>query len=134
MEGVSCKVRYVNDLRTDPAIDTFDCRMDWEIIFMMKKIRKEKDMKIKTIGNQMFSIPNNKEGKQFIKLAHKFLNYKVYRTWKLGRGKRKQFGYKKHDYSYSKYQSKIPISKSEWIAWYIVRKDGKTHDEATSIF
>jgi hypothetical protein len=79
-------------------------------------------MKINTKGNQVFNVPNNDEGRTFIKLAQKFVNRNVFKTKNLGRGSRKFHGQ----------QSFVPLQHSEWIAVYVkaIPKDtAKIHQE-----
>ena len=65
-------------------------------------------MKIKTRGSQAFNVPNDEEGRGFLKLLRKFRN----RGWHyraLGRGSRKEHGC----------QASIAQEHSEWMAVYL---------------
>lgn len=65
-------------------------------------------MNIKTSGNQVFNVPNNEEGREFLRLLRKFRN----RGWHYrarGRGSRKEHGC----------QHGIGQEHSEWMAVYM---------------
>lgn len=72
---------------------------------------------IKTKGNQVFNVPNDKEGQLFMYLASKFLN-KNNKLRRRGRGKRKSVGDTK---SYCK------VKNAEWFAIYF--NDSVVHRE-----
>jgi hypothetical protein len=69
-------------------------------------------MNIKSKGNQIFNIPNNSEGKQFLKLCRKYLNKKSYSIRPRGRGSRKIKGN----------QSSVPLNNAQWLALYFSKK------------
>ncbi|MFA7219081.1 MAG: ribosomal protein L7/L12 [Synergistaceae bacterium] len=64
---------------------------------------------IKTTGNQVFNVPNNEEGKQFMESLAKYLNRPKYSIKRRGRGTRKNKGS----------NSDIPLSHAEWVAVYL---------------
>jgi len=67
-------------------------------------------MKIATTGNQLFSVPNTEEGKEFLRLAGKFLNKNVYkRLRKRGRGKNRPT---------KTFINDISVANAEWFAVY----------------
>lgn len=69
-----------------------------------------KEKKIVTTGNQLFNVPNTEEGLEFLKLAGKFLNKKVYkRLRKRGRGKNRPTNMFIND---------MPVKNAEWFAVY----------------
>ncbi len=65
-------------------------------------------MKIQTQGSQTFNVPNNEEGRTFLKLMEKFRN-KGWHYRIRGRGTRKYHGAQAH----------IPKQYSEWMAVYL---------------
>ena len=67
------------------------------------------DAKIKSSGTQVFSVPNNEEGKTFLDLASKFCNRPTFSIRKRGRGSRQEHGDR----------SDIPLDNAEWIALYV---------------
>jgi len=68
--------------------------------------------KIKTKGNQVFNVPNDAEGVQFLKLCSKFLNRSRYKTVKRGRGKRTDLQ-----------ALTCPLKLANWVALYIKGAD-----------
>jgi len=72
-------------------------------------------MKIETTGNQYFSVPNDSEGRLFIKQLRKNLNRKKYKIALMGRGSRQVHGNSRN----------IAPKNSEWIAVYIRQKPQK---------
>lgn len=62
-----------------------------------------------TVGKQGFTVPNNDEGKLFMRLLAKFINRKFYRCVKRGRGKRLT----------RKDGQSIPLDRSDWVAVYL---------------
>lgn len=65
--------------------------------------------KINTKGNQLFNVPNNSEGRLFIRLLNKFRNDKNNYYKPLGRGSRKNG---------KGTQSMCPLKNSGWFAVY----------------
>jgi len=75
---------------------------------------------IRTNGTQMFNIPNNEEGRFFIKLVQKFLNSSKYKISSRGRAKRRRLLAELDNRFYNR--SDIPIAQAEWIALYVKNK------------
>ena len=65
-------------------------------------------MEIQTQGSQTFNVPNNEEGRTFLKLMEKFRN-KGWHYRIRGRGPRRDHGTQYH----------IPQQHSEWMAVYL---------------
>ena len=72
-------------------------------------------MEIQTQGSQTFNVPNNEEGRTFLKLMEKFRN-KGWHYRIRGRGTRKYHGAQAH----------IPKQYSEWMAVYLKPENPKT--------
>lgn len=74
--------------------------------------------RIKTKGKQIFSVPNTKEGQEFIKLMRKFANYGKWNLRVKGRSKDRDAKCP----GVSHLQSTMPLDKSEWLAVYPIDK------------
>ena len=79
-------------------------------------------MKIKSNGNQVFNIPNNEEGQQFLYLAKKFINNDKYNLHGRGRGSRVRNGKR------VAWKDSIAQGLSDWIAVYIHTKENPYND------
>jgi hypothetical protein len=83
-----------------------------KVSFDKNEIRNKK--RIESKGNQLFNVPNTKEGREFIEQVKKYANRSIISQIKSrGRGSRKN-GKGKQDY--------IPLDNSEWIALYVEKK------------
>lgn len=71
-------------------------------------------MKIETKGSQLFNVPNDEEGREFMRLASKFLNKRVYqRINKRGRGKNRP----------KTFTRDLTVADAEWFAIYLKEQD-----------
>jgi hypothetical protein len=77
---------------------------------------KAKRMKIETQGNQVFNVPNDEEGRVFLRLLRKYMNRPRWCFRVRGRGPRKKAGDARVSFSRS---LGIPQAESEWLAVYI---------------
>jgi 23S rRNA C2498 (ribose-2'-O)-methylase RlmM len=83
---------------------------DHDIVNIVKIVPK---IKIKSKGHQLFNVPNNEEGREFIRLMRKFNNKKRFDL--KGRGSRLVFAKATNAYTA---QCSLRKSYSEWFAVY----------------
>ena len=103
-----------------PQLNAEDIRKYWETFcnseikikvepVSEKEVKKIKEIKeIKTQGTQTFNVPNDAEGRTFLKSARKYLNRPTFNVRSRGRGNRANGN-----------RSNIALSHAEWIAVYI---------------
>lgn len=83
---------------------------DHDIVKVVKIVPK---VNIKSKGHQLFNVPNNSEGKEFIRLMRKFSNKKRFDL--KGRGSRELFRKATNDYTA---QASLRQSYAQWFAVY----------------
>lgn len=79
---------------------------------------------IKTSGDQLFNVPNDEFGKQFLQLARKYLNKKKYFLKSRGRAKNRWQITKKLGEKYYR-RDTVPLESADWLAVYRYKKCGE---------
>ena len=77
---------------------------------------RTKRVKIETLGGQAFNVPNNGEGRTFLRLMRRFINRPTWRFSARGRGARLRPGDTHVSFSRS---LSLPQGESEWLAVYM---------------
>jgi hypothetical protein len=75
-----------------------------------------KRVRIETLGGQAFNVPNDEEGRTFLRLMRKYLNRPLWRYLARSRGPRKRAGDAFVSFSRS---LSIPQAESKWLAVYL---------------
>lgn len=85
--------------------------------------KQRKRFHVKTDGKQAFNVPNNDEGREFLRLAKKFANYPAMSMRKHGRAQNRLAAFERVgrvNSSAWERRCRVPLAGAEWIALYIV--------------